>query len=95
MPGYRLGVPQRGKYKLVFNTDDKKYGGDGKITKRIFSAVKKPGHGKPFSIPIDMPKLTCLYLVREPDAPKAAKTNGGRAVKAPGKASAAKAPKKV
>ena len=73
VPDYRLGVPRRGKYKIVFNTDDVKYGGEGKITKKTITAVKKPSHGKQYSIPVAMPKLTCLYLVREPDAPKAEK----------------------
>ena len=70
VPDYRLGVPNRGKYKIVFNTDDVKYGGEGKIAKKTITAVKKPSHGKQYSIPIAMPKLTCVYLVREPDAPK-------------------------
>ena len=42
----------------------------GKIVKKTITAVKKPSHGKQYSIPIAMPKLTCVYLVREPDAPK-------------------------
>ena len=97
MPGYRLGIPRRGKYKLVFNTDDKKYGGDGKITKRVFSAVKKPSHGKAYSISVDMPKLTCLYLVREPEDPTktatAAKKGKDKKATATGAATAAKSPK--
>lgn len=97
MPGYRLGVPQRGKYKIIFNTDDKKYGGDGKISKRVFTAVKKPSHGKQYSISIDMPKLTCLYLVREADDPaKSGKTTrAAKTTKPAPKASTAKAPKKI
>ena len=97
MPGYRLGVSQRAKYRLVFNTDDKKYGGDGKISKRIFSAVRKPAHGKQYSISIDMPKMTCLYLEREPEEPKAVKVAAKRAKPAAGttKASAADKPKKI
>ena len=59
--GYRLGVP-KGKYKIVFNTDHPKYGGDGLITKRIFNSEKKVSHGKEYSIKVDIPKLSCLYL---------------------------------
>lgn len=97
MPGYRLGVPQRGKYKIIFNTDDKKYGGDGKLTKRIFTAVKKPSHGKQYSISVDMPKLTCLYLVRETDdSTKSEKTTrAAKTTKPAHKVSTAKAPKKI
>ncbi len=78
----------RGKYKIVFNTDDIKYGGDGKIKKKILSTVARPSHGKKYSIPIDMPALTCIYLVREEEpikvdsaknaGKKTAKPNGGR-----------------
>ena len=59
--GYRLGVP-KGKYKVVFNTDHPKYGGSGEMKKRIFNTERKPSHGREYSIKIDMPKLTCLYL---------------------------------
>ena len=79
-PGYWMGVNKRGKYRIVFNSDDKKYGGDGKIKKNVFTATKKPSHGKMYSIVIDVPKLTCLYFVKEPDPPKAEKlpAAGGR-----------------
>ena len=59
--GYRLGVP-KGKYKVVFNTDHPKYGGSGEMKKRIFNTERKPSHGKEYSIKIEIPKLTCIYL---------------------------------
>ena len=70
---YLLGVNRRGKYKIVFNSDDEQYGGEGSIKKKIISAVKKPSHGKQYSLPVPMPKLCCIYLVKEPDPPKAAR----------------------
>ncbi len=70
---YLLGVDKRGQYKVVFCTDDKKFGGEGKLTKKTFTAVKRPSHGKPYSLPIAVPKFTALYLVRRPDAQKPAK----------------------
>ena len=70
MPDYRLGVPSRGKYRIIFCTDDKKYGGDGKISKKVLNATKKLSHGKTYSIPLAMPKMSCVYLVKEPEAPK-------------------------
>ena len=42
---YLLGVNKKGKYKIVFNTDDVKYGGDGKLRKKVFAAVARPSHG--------------------------------------------------
>ena len=58
---YRLGVP-KGKYKVVFNTDHPKFGGEGAMGKRIFNTERKPSHGKEYSIKIELPKLTCVYL---------------------------------
>ena len=59
--GYRLGVP-KGKYKVIFNTDNPKYGGEGEMSKRIFNTERKQSHGKEYSIKIELPKLTCVYL---------------------------------
>ncbi len=59
--GYRLGVP-KGKYRVLFNTDASAFGGAGLLKKRIFNTQKKPSHGKEYSIEIEVPKLTCVYL---------------------------------
>ncbi len=66
---YLMGVNQKGKYKIIFCTDDKKYGGEGKLKRKTLTTVKKPSHGKQYSLRIDVPKFTTIYLVREPDAP--------------------------
>lgn len=60
---YTLGIG-KGKYKLIFNTDSVKYGGSGTLKKRIFTTTKTPSHGKEYSIRIDIPKLTCVYLTK-------------------------------
>ena len=60
---YRLGVEQ-GKYQLVFNGDKVRYGGSGKIKKRVYYTKKAFSHGKEYSIAFDIPKLTCLYLTK-------------------------------
>ncbi len=65
MSDYMLGVNKKGKYKIVFNSDDIKYGGEGKLTKKTITAVKTPTHGKPYSLPINVPKLSCIYLIAE------------------------------
>ena len=69
---YRLGI-EKGKYKVVFCSDDKKYGGEGLLTKKTYATVKKPSHGKEYSLEINLPKLCCLYLERIEETP-AAKT---------------------
>ena len=67
---YLLGVNEKGKYRVVFSSDSTKYGGEGKLTKKVYPAVNKPSHGKQYSLQLGMPKFTCVYLVKEPDAPK-------------------------
>jgi 1,4-alpha-glucan branching enzyme len=55
----------KGKYKLVLNSDRKKFGGEGHLKKQVFSTRKKPSHGKEYSLTLDIPKLACLYLIKE------------------------------
>ncbi len=62
--GYRIGIGQ-GKYRLVFNTDKKEFGGEGKLKKRIFNTKKQSSHGKEYSVCVDIPRLSCLYLKKE------------------------------
>lgn len=59
----RLGLPS-GKYEVVFSSDVKKYGGAGKLKKKVFTTKKVPSHGKKYSIQFDMPKLSALYLIK-------------------------------
>lgn len=61
---YLLGI-QKGKYKIIFNSDSSKYGGSESLKKRVFKTVKKPSHNMEYSIQIEVPKMTCLYLVKE------------------------------
>ena len=61
---YGIGISE-GKYRVVFNTDCKPFGGNGAFNKRIYKTVKKSSHGKEHSIFIDVPKLTCIYLKKE------------------------------
>lgn len=60
--GYRLGVPQRGTWKIIFNTDDKKYGGSGFNEVVKYKSIKETSHGRMFSIDIDVPPLGVVVL---------------------------------
>ncbi len=57
----RIGL-QKGKYKMLYNSDSVRYGGTGTLKKRIFKTKKAFSHGKEDSIEILLPKLTCVYL---------------------------------
>ena len=59
---YRIGVPQAGRYRVLFNSDDKRYGGSGKGTRDSVVSQKKPMHGFENSIVLDLPGLSVLYL---------------------------------
>lgn len=61
--GYGIGIKE-GKYKIVFNTDGKKFGGRGIQRKRIFYTQRINNHGKQNTLFLDIPKLTCIYLIK-------------------------------
>ncbi len=58
---YRLGT-DKGKYKVVFSSDDVRFGGEGKLRKKVYQTKRVKAHGKENSIEIDLPRLTCLYI---------------------------------
>ncbi len=58
---YRFGI-EKGGYRVVFDSDKIKYGGEGKSRKRIYRTEKIAANGKEQSISIDMPKLSFKYL---------------------------------
>ncbi len=64
LPQYQIGI-DKGKYRVVLNTDDIVFGGTGKLKKKVFSTVKEQRGNKDYSIKIDIPKLTCVYLIKE------------------------------
>ena len=61
---YKIGI-HKGKYRVVLNTDDKAFGGEGKLRKKVFSTRKQTSHGKAYSVSLDIPRLTCMYLIKE------------------------------
>ncbi len=60
---YKLGLP-KGSYKIIFNSDSVRFGGTGVIRKHVFHTDKTFSHGKENSITFDLPKLTCVYLIK-------------------------------
>jgi len=61
---YRLGV-DTGEYEVIFNSDSKKYGGEGKVKKRIYKTENICSHNKAQSIEIDMPKFSFVYMIKK------------------------------
>jgi len=52
---YRVGVPAKGKYKLVLNSDDACFGGNGREIKKEITAEKVTCNFKDYSICFDLP----------------------------------------
>ena len=54
-PDYRVGVPRRKQLKLVLNSDDAKYGGNGEERPLIYKPVKQECDGQKYSFAYSLP----------------------------------------
>ena len=54
---YKIGVPYHGKYKEVFNSDRKEFGGSGEINPRLKQSRKEECDGRANSITIKVPPM--------------------------------------
>jgi 1,4-alpha-glucan branching enzyme len=64
-PGYRVGIPYRGQWKEVFNSDHKKYGGSGVLNEGMFTTSPVKYQGRDYSFPITLPPLGICVLKLE------------------------------
>ena len=60
--GYRLGVPKKGIYHEVLNSDSENYGGSNIRNLGQVYAQNIPSHGKPYSVDLNLPPLGCVVL---------------------------------
>ncbi len=58
----RFGVPQKGKWEVVLNTDDEQYWGSGYSEETSYEADNKSCNGKIFSISIEVPPMAVIIL---------------------------------
>ena len=89
---YSFGVNSPGTYEVLINSDDKKFGGEGRGPKTRVTAKKTEMHGKPQSLTLDLPPLSAIYLRKKPDLIKQVKKEAAKAVKG---AKTEKSPKAV
>ena len=61
--GYRVGVPSKKKYKLLLNSDDKRFGGDGREIPQVIAAEKEPWDYRKYSITFDLPPYTSAVFL--------------------------------
>jgi 1,4-alpha-glucan branching enzyme len=59
---YRFGVPQKGFYQEIFNTDAEMFGGSNMGNGGLVSSVETPSHNRPHSIEVTLPPLAVLVF---------------------------------
>jgi len=93
---YNIGVPYKGKYEEVFNSDKGVYSGNDQYNGLPIEADKLPAHNQPFSINIKLASFGALYfrLVGGKPAAKKAEVKPEPAVEVPTKKKKRKAPVK-
>ncbi len=60
---YCVGVPTKKKYKLVLNSDEERFGGNGNVIPAEIMAKEAPANFKDYSICFDLPPLTAAVFV--------------------------------
>ena len=62
---YQVGVPKKKKYKLLLNSDEKRFGGNGNAIPEELAAVKEKEqvNYKDYSITFDLPPYTAAVFV--------------------------------
>ena len=66
---YKIGVPYAGKYKQVFSSDDKAFGGTG-VDNGTVKSEDTPMHGYEQCIELKIPALSVMFFEKLPDKPK-------------------------
>jgi 1,4-alpha-glucan branching enzyme len=62
---YRIGVPEGGWWRELFNSDAGIYGGSNQGNAGGVMAEPVAHHGRPFSLELTLPPLGILYLKLE------------------------------
>ena len=60
---YQISVPAKKKYKLVLNSDEERFGGNGHKSPEVVEAKAKPLCGRKYSISIDLAPYTAAVFV--------------------------------
>ncbi len=58
----KFGVPAKGKYKEIFNSDSEKFGGSGFVNSRLKQAKKEECDGREYSITLKVPPMGMTVL---------------------------------
>ena len=52
---FRVGVPNKKKYKLILNSDETRFGGNGNVIPAEIKAEAIPWDNRPYSISFSLP----------------------------------------
>ncbi|HEY0044470.1 MAG TPA: alpha amylase C-terminal domain-containing protein, partial [Allosphingosinicella sp.] len=63
--GYRIGLPDAGTWREIFNSDAREYGGSGMGNLGAVTAEARAAHGFPASAEVTIPPLATVYFQRE------------------------------
>jgi len=64
---YRIGVPEKGTYKVVMDTSLERFGGDKKRLSGTYHTESVPIHSLPQSIDLQLHGLSAVYLKKTND----------------------------
>lgn len=76
---YRFGVPEKGVYEIVFNSDEECFGGTGAIKETSYKAERRFLHGLEYSIEMTVPPLCAIYLKRREPKPRKEREGAAKA----------------
>lgn len=62
---YRLGVPSKGKWKEILNSDNQKFNGSNYINENLLSTENISYHNRAYSISVKIPPLGLVILKKE------------------------------
>ena len=62
--GYKVPI-EKGRYRLVFNSEEKAFGGSGKLRKKVYLTEKQTGGNGEYYVKLNIPRLTCMYLKKD------------------------------
>jgi len=59
---YKVGVPKAGDYKVILNSDEAKFGGNGNVIPEVITAEKEYCDYKDYAISFDLPAYTAVVI---------------------------------
>ncbi|MDR1018725.1 MAG: 1,4-alpha-glucan branching protein GlgB [Lachnospiraceae bacterium] len=57
---YKIGVHEKGEYKLLLSSEEKRFGGTGEGIEKSFQSKNEPYYGREYSIKLDIPSYGAL-----------------------------------